>query len=154
MYWTEQNWAKVMYWRTAAGEGLRKTETWLWEKNSWEQCHLGGLVSTEFLKLLQILDFRFLSTTWLLKCCISEWLVTRKCINRVAEQNWSNRTEQKWCTDEQNWAEMMYWWTELSRNDVLNRTELKWCTEELEQEKDCEKQKQDFGRKIAESNAT
>jgi hypothetical protein len=48
----------------------------------------------------------------------------------------------------QNWAEMMYWWTELSRNDVLNRnelnrTELKWCTEELEQEKDCEKQKHD-----------
>jgi hypothetical protein len=53
----------------------------------------------------------------------------------------------------------MYWWTDLSRNDVLNRTELnwtelKWCTEELEQEKDCEKQKHDFGRKIAESNAT
>jgi hypothetical protein len=36
----------------------------------------------------------------------------------------------------------------------LNKTELKWCTEELEQEKDCEKQKHDFGRKIAESNAT
>ena len=69
-----------------------------------------------------IIDFRF---QILLKCCISEWLVTRKCINRVAEQNWTdrtelsrnnvlmNRTEQKWCTEqnrnEQNWAEVMYW---------------------------------------------
>jgi hypothetical protein len=99
-----------------------------------------------------ITDFRFhISDSCLLPDCWSDasvkWLVTRKCINRVAEQNWaelnwSNRIEQKWCTDEQNWAEMMYWtemnWTELSWSDVLknwsrrrivknrNMTRLQW----------------------------
>jgi hypothetical protein len=107
---TEQNWAEVMYWRTGAGEGLRKTETWLWEKNSWAMPprRFGINRVPE-----AITDFRFqILVYYLIAEVLHQWMACNQKMYQPSGWTELSRTE----LIEQNWAEMMYWWTELSRN--------------------------------------